>query len=233
MNTLFSASANAPSSLPDTLLVLPLSGVIVLPEARIPLVVAEDWHKEILDEALGQQGRFIGVVQPVTTDGPPDKGQGPLPPLYKVGCAGKIVSFNEEEDGRYVFSLVGICRFRVGKELRTESPHRTIRPAWKNYLSDLSQLPSGPVMDPDERDRLLEVLRGFFDRHGGMDADWGTIREAPDDTLITSLAMICPLAPSEKQALLEAPDMATRGRLLTALLSMAAHPGMPDAEIRH
>lgn len=233
MNNPMSASANAPSALPETLLLLPLSGVILLPEARLPLAVTEDRHKELVDEVLGQPGRLVGMVQPMIGDSDLDRGHG-LPPLYKVGCAGKIVSFNEEEDGRYVFSLVGICRFLIGEELRSEIPHRrAIRPVWKNYLSDMGQLPTGPVMDPDERDHLLDVLRDFFDRHGGMEADWSTIREAPDETLITSLAMVCPLAANEKQALLEAPDLATRAKLLTTLLAMASHPGTQDAELRH
>ncbi|MER2520134.1 MAG: LON peptidase substrate-binding domain-containing protein [Bdellovibrionales bacterium] len=232
MNTLLSASAVAPSALPDTLLLLPLSGVILLPEARLPLAVTEDRHKDLIDEVLGQPGRLVGLVQPMIGDNDQVREQAP-PPLYKVGCAGKVVSFNEEDDGRYVFSLVGICRFLIGEELPPQGPCRIARPIWKNYLSDLGQLPSGAIMEPDERDHLLDVLRDYFKRHGGMEADWNTIQEASDDSLITSLAMICPLATSEKQALLEAPDMVERAKLLTALLTMASHPATQDAELRH
>lgn len=233
MNTPLSASANAPSALPETLLLLPLSGVILLPEARLPLAVTEERHKELIDDVLGQPGRLVGLVQPLIADSELVRADLPPPPLYKVGCAGKVVSFNEEDDGRYVFSLVGICRFLIGEELPQHGAGRIARPVWKNYLSDLGQLPAENIMEPDERAHLLDVLREYFKRHGGMEADWNTIHEAPDDSLITSLAMLCPLAASEKQALLEAPDMGTRAKLLTTLLTMASHPGTQDAELRH
>jgi uncharacterized protein len=213
-----------PSALPKTLPVFPLSGVVMLPHARLPLNVFEPRYLSLVQDVLGRPDRMIGIIQPSETEE-----QGKAPQLYKVGCAGRITSFTETEDGRFLIGLTGACRFAIGEELKTTTPYRIVRPEWQNFLYDLDQQDEGGI----DRKRLIAVLQDYF-RLQEIPADWNAIQNTPDDMLISSLVMICPLAPNEKQALLEAGDLQSRTEMLTALLEMAA---LPQAEneggVRH
>ena len=152
-----------------------------------------------------------------------------IPPIYKTGCAGRITSFTETEDGRYLIGLTGICRFSVIEELISSAPFRNARVDWKPFYEDMN-----PQDDTDiDRKHLMDVLEHYF-RLQGVAADWNAIQNTPNGTLVSSLVMICPLPPNEKQALLEAMDLRTRADLLTTLLEMASHPQRePESAIRH
>ncbi|HUC64311.1 MAG TPA: LON peptidase substrate-binding domain-containing protein, partial [Stellaceae bacterium] len=159
-----------------------------------------------------------GMIQPL--DGQGDMGE---PPLYRVGCLGRITEFRETEDGRYLISLKGIARFDVSAEPPRDTPFRIVVPNWSHYEGDLTEA------DPEfDRERLNAALKPFFHRHG-IEADFEAIAKAPAERLITSLSMLCPFAPREKQALLEAENWETRGKLLTALIEMGAVAGSGDA----
>lgn len=205
-------------NLPDALPLLPLSGVILLPFGKLPLNIFEARYTALVDEALGL-GRMIGLIQPS------DESTGAL---YGIGCMGRIVSFAETEDGRYLVNLVGVCRFRLGEELPMENGFRRAKPEWDDFLSDLQ--PPAPI-DLD-RSRLTEVLRAYFKIHGVL-ADWNVVENAASEDLIASLAMICPLPANEKQALLEAPTLKTRTELLIALLEMACLTQEEESALRH
>jgi Lon protease-like protein len=203
--------------LPDTLPIFPLSGVVLLPRGRLPLNIFEPRYLSMIEHALGQ-GRLIGMVQPSA----PESEDGVIPPLYNIGCAGRITSFTETEDGRFLIGLTGVCRFSIAEELASDRPYRSVRPDWQKFLAD--------VGNPDEsevdREKLLGILRPYF-KLQGIAADWNAVQNTGSETLVSSLAMICPLAPNEKQALLEAPDLRARANMLMALLEMAS---MPQAE---
>ena len=208
-----------PSALPETLPIFPLAGVLLLPRGRLPLNIFEPRYLAMIEAALGQ-GRLIGMVQPSAADT-----NEPLPPIYHIGCAGRITSFTETEDGRFLINLTGICRFRITEELPLEHGFRRVKPDWEKYLSDI-----GPAEEAEiDREKLLGVLRGYFKMHG-IAADWNAVQNTNNETLISSLAMICPLAANEKQALLEAPDLHKRGELLMALLEMASMPQAVEVE---
>ncbi len=146
-------------------------------------------------------------------------------PLYRIGCAGRITSFTETDDGRFLIALTGLCRFTVSEELLSESPWRRVHPDWSHFLDDLK--PSADIAV--DRLRLLETLQPYFQEEG-INLDRHVVENAPDDVLISSLVMICPLEPNEKQALLEAPDLPARVQLLTALLEMACISGHGEKE---
>src|SRR4029077_6743732 len=112
-----SATALAPSALPEVLPVFPLPGVVLLPRAKLPLSVFEPRYLAMVEDALGQQGLLIGIIQPNIPAGAPEEKSGASPPLYTVGCAGRISSFSETEDGRFMISLTGVCRFEMEAEL--------------------------------------------------------------------------------------------------------------------
>ncbi len=162
---------------------------------------------------------MIGMVQP-SDAGAAAPGMSPpgiaglSPPVYPVGCAGRMTQFSETDDGRYLITLTGVSRFRIVDELPLLSGYRRIVPDWQPFAHD-RQRPGEPGFD---RERLLRGLRGYFAARQ-IQADFDAIDKAPGEYLVTSLAMACPFAPSEKQALLEAADLDARAELLTALVS--------------
>ena len=224
MSSTLSATALAPSALPDILPIFPLSGAVLLPRSRLPLHVFEPRYLAMIDDVLGTQGRMIGMIQPSVET---DKTKDALPPIYSVGCAGRITSFAETEDGRLMIGLTGVCRFEVKEELRQQNPYRQVLPIWEKFLGDMTE-PQDVAVD---HDRLAEVLKPYF-KAQSIEADWATIEDMSDETLISTLVMICPFEPNEKQALLEAPDLATRASMLMTLLEMASVPS-GDGNARH
>src|SRR5205085_5937844 len=173
-------------------------------------------------DALGG-GRLIGMVQPAEPAPGDLMGGGPgidnrmNPPVYPIGCAGRITQFSETDDGRYLLTLTGVSRFRIREELPLVSGYRRVVAEWQPFTHDV-ETPTGTEFD---RDRLIRGLKAFFDQRQ-ISADWEAIEKAAGEHLINSIAMLCPFAPSEKQALLEAPDLDERARLLIALVEMAA-----------
>jgi Lon protease-like protein len=208
-----------PSALPEVLPLFPLTGVLLLPRGRLPLNIFEPRYLAMVEDAMSH-GRLIGMVQPSAAEGPE-----PLLPLFHIGCAGRITSFTETEDGRFLIGLTGVCRFRIRDELPAERSYRRAKVEWEKFLAD--------VGEPDEaeidREKLLGILRSYFKLHN-IAADWNAVQNTHNETLISSLAMICPLAPNEKQALLEATDLRARAEMLMALLEMASMPQAVEAE---
>ncbi|WP_086463863.1 LON peptidase substrate-binding domain-containing protein [Oceanibaculum nanhaiense] len=206
--------------LPQTLPIFPLSGVLLLPRGRLPLNIFEPRYLAMTRDALAGD-RLIGMVQPkpgpdghkAGDAGARDSGAAEI---YPVGCAGRLTAFAETDDGRYLITLTGFCRFQVQEELPLKQGYRSVRVDWSGYAADREMAaPSGL-----RRDDFESTLAHYF-RLYGIQADWATIKEAPDERLITSLAMICPFAPTEKQALLEAPTLADRARVIHTLIEMA------------
>lgn len=195
--------------LPATLPLFPLTGVLLLPRGMLPLNVFEPRYLNMIQDALGAD-RLIGMIQPCTMA---DSGD---PPLYSVGCAGRIVQFEETEDGRFLISLRGVSRFTVEQEIPTTRGYRRIRTAWDDHKDDLIS-DEGSLVD---RESLFTGLQSYF-KVQGIEASWKALRETPDERLINSLAMICPFEPPEKQALLEAKTLSDRASILTALVEMA------------
>ena len=205
------------AALPDMLPIFPLTGVLLLPRGRLPLNIFEPRYLAMTRDALGGE-RLIGMVQPSEPQ-QDNRGRGAHenPPVYPVGCAGRITSFSETDDGRYLVTLTGVSRFRIRDELPLLSGYRRVVAEWQPFAHDV-ETPSGTEFD---RDRFIRGLKGFFTQRQ-ISADWEAIEKAAGEHLINSIAMLCPFAPSEKQALLEAPDLNERARLLIALVEMAA-----------
>ncbi len=207
-------STREPIALPEVLPIFPLTGVLLLPRGRLPLNIFEPRYLAMTRDALGGE-RLVGMVQP---SDPARDGAGEMnPPVYPVGCAGRITQFSETDDGRYLITLTGVSRFRIAKELPLLSGYRRVVPDWRPFAHDRAA-PGEPGFD---RERLIRGLRSYFAQRQ-IAADFEAIEKAPGEYLVTSIAMACPFAPSEKQALLEAADPDARAGLLTALVEMAA-----------
>jgi uncharacterized protein len=212
------------AALPMILPIFPLSGVLLLPRGRLPLNIFEPRYLAMTRDALATE-RLIGMVQPSDP-----RASDRNPQVYPIGCAGRITSFSETEDGRFLITLTGISRFRIREELPLLEGYRRVVPQWDEFARDLES-EAEPAFD---RERLMRGLRGYFQQHQ-ISADWNAIGSVEGERLVTSVAMICPFEPSEKQALLEAPDLVERARLLTAIVEMAAlnRPSEGGAGARH
>ncbi|MBV8391545.1 MAG: LON peptidase substrate-binding domain-containing protein [Alphaproteobacteria bacterium] len=212
--------------LPETLPIFPLSGVLLLPGGKLPLNVFEPRYLAMIFDALAGH-RMIGMVQPMQPGGFAGDGmpvEGGRPDVHKVGCAGRIVSFNETEDGRLLLALSGVCRFEISRELDlAQGGYRRVSSLFAPYRTDLDHADELVELD---RERLMAALAAFF-RNRKLSTDWEAVKQAADRNLVTSLSMVLPFGPVEKQALLEAADTTARARLLVAFLEMGAF-GQPS-----
>jgi len=197
-------------TLPEVMPIFPLAGVLLLPRGKLPLNIFEPRYLAMTEDTLAGN-RLIGMIQP---SDPADRGN--APPVYRTGCAGRITAFSETDDGRFLITLTGLCRFDLMRELPPVRGYRRVTASWTRFADDLGE-PGDADLD---RYRLLDALRAYFKLHG-LSANWDAIETTPDERLVTSLAMICPFDPSEKQALLEAPTLAERAHLMLAMIEMA------------
>ena len=218
--------------LPDTLPIFPLSGVLLLPGGKLPLNVFEPRYLAMIFDSLAGH-RMIGMVQPTQPGGyagdglPGDgPGEGGRPKVHQVGCAGRIVSFNETEDGRLLLALSGVSRFQIGRELDpAQGGYRRVSAVFSSYAKDLDYADEIVTLD---RERLMAGLAAFF-RGKNLSTDWDAVKKADDLNLVNSLSMVLPFGPAEKQALLEAADTSARAKLLVGLLEMGAFGQPPES----
>jgi Lon protease-like protein len=164
----------------------------------------------MVDAALSGN-RLIGMIQPVEREEITLK-----PPLSAVGCAGRIVAYRETDDGRYLITLSGICRFAVSEELSVATAFRQVRSNFAPYAGDLAESEESDF----PRERLLGALKTYLSQRD-LKADWQSVTSAPGEALVNALSMLCPFEPAEKQALLEAGNWEERVAVLTALLEMS------------
>jgi Lon protease-like protein len=205
--------------LPEEFPVFPLSGALLLPHGRLPLNIFEPRYLAMVEDALGA-GRYLGMVQPDKRLARGETGPG----LYRIGCLGRLTSFNETEDGRYLITVTGLIRYTIVEEIEMRRGYRRVRAALSGFAEDLN-----PLADtlPFARGDMLDALRRYFSAVG-VEANWDAISAMSDDTLVTSLCMACPFAPEEKQALLEAKDQVARADVLRTLLEIDAFDNGQD-----
>lgn len=198
------------SDLPLAIPVFPLPGALLLPRAKLPLHIFEPRYLAMIEDVMKTPERLLGMIQP-------NGGRG----LHRIGCAGRLTAFSETEDGRYMITLTGISRFRLADEVEGFTPYRKFNVSWDGFERDLGPVERDPDMD---RGVLLALLERFFEDKG-LSTDWDGIRDAEDELLINSLSMLCPFEPEDRQALLEAPELAQRRETLITLISYALHGG--------
>lgn len=212
--------------LPDTIPVFPLPGALLLPRSRLPLHLFEPRYLAMMDDVLKTENRLIGMVQPFEVTGKTDAAK-PVP-LHRIGCAGRLTSFSETEDGRYMVTLSGMSRFRISEETDGFTPYRRCRVTWDEFHRDLG---STEMDEGFDRAAFLSSLGRFFDDQG-LKTDWESLSEAEDELLINSLSMLCPFEPEDKQALLEAPTLKARRETLTTLIEFALRGGSVEERMQ-
>ena len=206
------------TDLPDTIPVFPLPGALLLPRARLPLHIFEPRYLQMVDDALKTRHRLIGMIQPREVPAAAEKR------LHAIGCAGRLTGFSETEDGRYMITLSGLSRFRVLQEVQGFAPYRRCQVDWAPFARDLG----GAENDAGfRRTEFMAGLKRYFEAME-LSTDWGSLKGADEELLINSLSMLCPFAPEDKQALLEAPSLTTRRETLVTLIEFALRRGNGD-----
>lgn len=199
-----------PQDLPAVIPVFPLAGALLLPRGALPLNIFEPRYLNMIDDAISGD-RLIGMIQP----SPLRAGARELAP---IGCAGRLTGFTETDDGRYLITLTGVSRFALGEEISGPAPYRRFAVDFEPFALDLEP---PAVSAPIDRDSLSEALRRYAQARG-FQVDWEAVEQAPPEPLVNAVATLCPFDPAEKQALLEAGDLARRCATLITLLELNA-----------
>ena len=210
------------ADLPDVIPVFPLPGALLLPRSHLPLHIFEPRYLAMLDDALKTPQRLIGMIQP--DPGARGRGTG----LQLIGCAGRVTQFSETSDGRYMITLTGISRFRARDEVQGFTPYRRFHAAWEGFGQDLDPGATDPGFD---RPSFLDLVGRYFDVKG-YSTDWNGVKDAEEELLVNSLSMLLDFQPEEKQALLEAPSLATRRETLMTLIEYALRGGENEGRLQ-
>ena len=216
------AEYRGPGDLPHLIPVFPLPGALLLPRGQMPLNIFEPRYLAMVDDALRDGHRLIGMIQPdVAHSHKEDK-----PVLFRVGCVGRITQLAEAGDGRYILELTGIARFKVIEEMSVLTAYRQCSVTYAPFADDFVARKGEDAVD---RKTLLEALHAFL-KANKLKADWQGIESAPNEALVNALAMMSSYGPAEKQALLEAPDLKTRAEILVAVTEMELAKGRNEDE---
>ncbi len=215
---------NQTTSIPDQIALFPLSGVVLMPFAHIPLNVFEDRYINMVDDCFAN-GHFIGVIQPRidAKDPVPEDAE-----LYKIGTLARIFSFFDPGEGAYQITLQGIMRFQATAANTSPRGYRTATADYAPYTDDLEQTTEE---DGPGRTQLVELMHNYLNSRE-IDVDWEAVNGASYAALISSLIMTCPFSSSEKQALLEMTDQTERARMLIQLFHMSLS-GEAGSTIKH
>jgi uncharacterized protein len=206
------ADYRGPGDLPSVIPVFPLPGALLLPRGQMPLNIFEPRYLAMVDDALRDGHRLIGMIQPDAAHSH-DKAR---PALFRVGCVGRITQLAEAGDGRYILELTGISRFKVVEEMSALTAYRQCKVDYFPFIDDFTARKGEEAVD---REALLKVLTDFLEANN-LKVDWEGVESAPNEALVNALAMMSPYGPPEKQAMLEAPDLKTRAEILIAVTEM-------------
>ena len=197
--------------LPNIISVLPLSNFIIFPKTTVPLNIFEPRYIEMIDESM-KTNKLIGMIQPKNTK----NSQINIPVLHEIGCLGKITSFKETDDGRYMIDLKGIVRFKISKELKTNRQYRECEVDYETYLNDLNKKKED--LNFSDLELIFKDLKSLFEKRGFI-INWKALEKQSLDETINALAMASPFSLEEKQALLEAISLNVRKNKIAEILS--------------
>ena len=197
--------------LPNTIPVFPLSNFIIFPKTTVPLNIFEPRYFEMINDSM-KKNKFIGMIQPKSINNENSL----APSLHKIGCLGKITSFKETDDGRYLIDLKGIIRFKIVKEIADNKPYRSCEINFKDYLNDLSEKKEN--LKFSDLELIFKDLRQLFEKRGFI-INWKALEKQSLDETINALAMASPFSLEEKQVLLEAVNLDLRKNKIAEILS--------------
>ena len=200
---------NEKDKLPSIIPIFPLSNFIIFPNTTVPLNIFEPRYIEMIDDSM-KSHRMIGMIQPKKT------GKLKKPDLYEVGCVGKITSFNETDDGRYLIILNGVCRFKVMDEINNDNLFRECKVKYEDFSNDLTEK-TNEIKFSDLK-LIFRNLKDLFKKQG-YEINWKEIEKQSLDQTINTLSMASPFSLEEKQVLLESKDLNIRKEKLEEILN--------------
>ena len=203
-------------ALPQNIPLFPLPGALLLPNSKLPLNIFEPRYVNMVEDTIATKHRLIGMIQPVKINAGKELSE--QNKYQKVGCAGRIVSFTETGDGRYLITLEGVSRFNFMNEVEHQKPYVLSQIDWSFYKNDLAPLEN---MNGFDRNGFLEILKKYLDS-AQIASDWEVLRKAKEEVLVNSLSMLCPFEPDEKQVLLEADTIRNRLDVLVTLMKLSS-----------
>ena len=200
--------------LPKTISIFPLSNFIIFPKTTVPLNIFEPRYIEMINDSM-KSNKLIGMIQPKTTVN--DKN---IPNLHNVGCLGKITSFRETEDGRYLIELKGILRFNKIKELNTKNKYRSLEINYEDFYHDLDN--EKKELKFSDLELIFKDLKSLFEKKGFI-INWKALEKQSLDETINALAMASPFSLEEKQILLESKTLDIRKNNIAEILKTYTH----------
>ncbi|MDC1303031.1 LON peptidase substrate-binding domain-containing protein [Pelagibacterales bacterium] len=198
---------NSIIELPSRLAIFPLTGAVLFPQTQLPLNIFEPRYIQMIDEVLSTPDRIMGMIQPNLSKTDLKSNE-----LKKVGCAGRISSFSETGDGRYLVTLTGLIRFEIAQELDTTTPYRQIMTNYENYQEDLKPSNTENI----DRKNLLFLIKKYLEQKNLL-IDWEIIEQSPTEQLINYSGVLVPFEAEEKQLLLETKTLFERCKVLESL----------------
>ena len=194
---------------PKIIPVFPLSNFIIFPNATVPLNIFEQRYLDMVNDSM-KSDKLIGMIQPKNS-----KNKDDMPALYDVGCLGKIISFRETEDGRYLIELKGEVRFQIINEVNTDKKYRSVEVNYNDYLNDLSD--EKEKLNFSDLELIFKDLKSLFDKRGFI-INWKALEKQSLNETINALAMASPFSLEEKQILLEAKNLNVRKNKIAEIL---------------
>ena len=201
------------NKLPELIPIFPLSNFIIFPKTTVPLNIFEPRYIQMIDDSM-KSHRLIGMIQPKKS------GELKKPDLYQVGCIGKITSFNETEDGRYLIIINGVNRFNISEEVNSEKLYRLCKVSYQNYVND--QINKEETLINKDLDKIFSDLKSLFEKQGYM-VDWSDLKKNDLANTLNTLSMASPFSLEEKQILLETKDLYTRKLRLEEIIKTYIH----------
>jgi Lon protease-like protein len=212
--------------LPENIPLFPLPGALLLPNSRLPLNIFEPRYINMVEDTLATKHRLIGMIQPVKINTGNNLKE--TNKYQKVGCAGRIVSFTETDDGRYLITLEGLSRFIFRKEIEHQKPYILSEVDWGFYKNDLVPFEG---INSFDRNGFLETLKKYLDS-AQIASDWEVLKKAREEILVNSLSMLCPFEPEEKQVLLEAETIVKRLDVLVTLMKLSSENDLENQYVQ-
>ena len=210
---------NLPSKLP----IFPLSNFIIFPKTTVPLNIFEPRYIDMVDDSM-KSDKLIGMIQPKNSNIKYE-----VPKLYQVGCVGKITSFRETEDGRYLIELKGVARFKSIKELETLTKYRILQVNYDDYIEDLENKKED--LKFSDLELIFKDLKSLFEKKGFI-INWKALEKQSLDETINALAMASPFSLEEKQVLLEAQNLDIRKNKIAEILKTYTHDNYENNTIQ-
>ena len=196
--------------LPKTIPVFPLSNFIIFPKTTVPLNIFEPRYIDMINDSM-KSNKMIGMIQPKNSLNKEN-----IPELHDVGCLGKITSFRETEDGRFLIELKGIIRFKTVKEIITQNKYRILEVNFKDFSQDLNE--NKENLKFSDLELIFKDLKSLFEKRGFI-INWKALEKQSLDETINALAMASPFSLEEKQILLEAENLDVRKDKISQILS--------------